>query len=112
MNVNADIIAALSSLAIPVYASVQLDTDTEYIIIDYLDERPYIYADDTDTHEITQIRLNYYTKSDPTTNKKAIRRLLRTAGFTIMSTPPEFYESDTGYHHAIVEAWIESEIND
>lgn len=112
MNINSTVITALTTLALPVAANIYEGTASEYIVFDYLDERPNVYADDTDTHDITRIRVNYYTKGDTQTNKKAIRRLLRAAGFTIESSPPEYYETDTGYNHAIVEAWIEGEIDD
>lgn len=112
MNINPIVITALTSLGLPVVASVYNGTAVEYIVFDYIDERPSVYADDADTHDITYVRVNYYTKGDTQTNKKAIRRLLRAAGFTIESSPPEYFETETGYNHAIVEAWIEGEIDD
>jgi hypothetical protein len=68
-------------------------------------------ADDTDQYDGTSIQVHYFTKGDPTANKAAIRRLLRAAGFTIISTS-EFYESDTKFTHVVVEAWIEGVISD
>ena len=112
MNINAMVINALTSvLGVPPSANVYTGTDDEYITFNYADERPALRADDTDILDETTIQVHYFTRSNPQDNKKAIRRLLRAAGFTIQSTS-EFYESDTGYFHVVVYAWIEGAIDD
>lgn len=111
MNVNSTIIAALSSLNLPVSPNIYTGTAESYITFNYADERPVVRADDEDILDETLIQVHYFTRGNPQTNKKAIRRLLRAAGFTIQSTA-EIYESDTGYNHVIVYAWIEGDIND
>ena len=111
MNVNIMIINALSSLSLPTAPNVYTGTSEEYITFNYADERPALRADDEDILDETTIQVHYFTKNNPQTNKKAIRRLLRAAGFTIQSTQ-ELYESDTGYIHIIVYAWIEGATND
>lgn len=111
MNVNPIIVSALASLSLPVAANVYAGAATEYITFNYADERPALRADDTDILDETTMQVHYFTKGNPQANKKAIRRLLRAAGFTIQSTT-EIYESDTGYTHVIVYAWIEGDIED
>lgn len=111
MNINATVLTALASLSLPVEANVYTGSAESYITFNYADERPVVRADDTDILDETVIQVHYFTRNNPLANKKAIRRLLRTAGFTIQSTA-EIYESDTGYNHVIVYAWIEGEIND
>ena len=111
MNINAIVITALSSLSIPVHANVYNGTADEYITFNYADERPVVRADDTDILDETTIQVHYFSRSNPQTNKKAIRRLLRAAGFTIQSTQ-EMYESDTEYFHVVVYAWIEGAVED
>lgn len=111
MNVNPIVISALSSLNLPVSPNVNLDGADEYITFNYADERPALRADDTDILDETTIQIHYFTRKNPQTNKKAIRRLLRAAGFTIISTS-EFYENDTNFTHIVVEAWIEGAIDD
>jgi hypothetical protein len=111
MNVNASVINALTSLNLPVHANVYNGTADEYITFNYADERPALRADDTDILDETTIQVHYFTRGNPQTNKKTIRRLLRAAGFTIQSTQ-EFYESDTGYFHVVVYAWIEGAVDD
>lgn len=111
MIINAAVINALSSLKLPVHANVYNGAEDEYITFNYADERPVVRADDTDIYDETTIQVHYFTRSNPQPNKKAVRRLLRAAGFTIQSTS-EFYESDTGYFHVVVYAWIEGAIDD
>lgn len=111
MNINPTIIAALASLSMPVAPNVYDGQADEYITFNYADERPEIYANDTDISDATYVQVHYFTRSDPQINKKAIRRLLRAAGFTIYDTS-EIYESDTKFTHVIVSAWIEGEVDD
>jgi hypothetical protein len=111
MNVNPLVISALSSLNFPVSPGKYEGTAEEYIVFNYADERPVLRADDADLADETSIQVHYFTRGNPQTNKKAIRRLLRLADFTITNTQ-EFYESDTKYNHVIVEAQIEGIIND
>ena len=111
MNVNVTVITALSSLSLPVHANAYNGTADEYITFNYADERPVVRADDTDILDETTIQVHYFTRSNPQTNKKAIRRLLRAAGFTIQSTQ-ERHESDTNYTHVIVYATIDGAIDD
>ena len=111
MNANPIIISALSSLNIPVSPNVYEGSATEYIVFNYADERPALNADDTDILDDTTIQVHYFTKGNPQTNKKVIRRLLRASGFSIVSTR-EFYETDTKYTHVVVEANIDGVIDD
>ena len=111
MNINATVINALASLSLPVAANVYNGAADEYLTFNYADERPALRADDTDILDETTIQVHYFTRSNPQTNKKAIRRLLRAAGFTIQSTQ-EMYESDTCYFHVVVYAWIEGAVED
>ena len=111
MNINTTVITALASLSLPVAANTYNGAADEYLTFNYADERPALRADDTDIYDETTIQVHYFTRSNPQTNKKAIRRLLRAAGFTIQSTQ-EMYESDTGYFHVVVYAYIEGAIDD
>ena len=111
MNVNPIVISALSPLGLPVSPNTYEGTADEYIIFNYADERPTVRADDTDLYDETTVQVHYFTRGNPQPNKKAIRRLLKASGFTILSTS-EFYESDTKYTHIVVEAWIEGVIQD
>jgi hypothetical protein len=111
MNVNPIVIGALYPLNIPVVPNVYEGSADEYIVFNYADERPIMSGDDTDLFDRTTIQIHYFTKNNPQANKKAIRRLLRAAGFTIISTA-ELYEDDTRYSHVVVEAEIDGAIDE
>ena len=111
MNINPLVISALSSLNLPVVPDEYTGTDTEYITFNYVIEDPLLYADGADQAEETIFRVNYFTKDDPQATKKLIRKLLRSAGFTIVDTT-ELFETDTKYHHIIVECSIDGLVDD
>jgi hypothetical protein len=112
MNVNPLVISALRPiLGVDPSPNKYTGSASEYITFNYADERPEVYADDEDLLDSTIIQVHFFTKGNPQTNKKAIRRLLRDAGFMIQSTQ-EIYENDTGYTHVIVYAWIDGIIDD
>lgn len=112
MNINPLVISALTPiLGVAPSPNVYTGTAASYITFNYADERPLLNADDTDIYDETVIQVHYFTKSNPQTNKKAIRKALRSAGFLIQNTQ-ELYESDTGYTHVIVYAAIEGVIDD
>lgn len=111
MNINPLIQSALSPLGLSITPNVYEGTADSYVIFNYSDERPALRADDEDLYDETSVQVHFYTRGNPQPNKKAIRRLLRAAGFTIQNTA-EFYESDTKYTHVVVEAWINGVIDD
>lgn len=112
MNVNPLILSALTSLSpIPIEPNRYKGTATTYIVFNYADERPVVSGNDYDLIDTTTVQVHYFTKGNPQTNKKAIRRLLRAAGFTIINTQ-EFYETETEYNHVVVECEIDGAIAD
>lgn len=112
MNINPLIISALTPiLGVAPSPNVYTGTATEHITFNYADERPVLNADDTDILDSTTIQVHYFTKSNPQPNKKAIRKALRSAGFSIQKTE-ELYESDTKYTHVVVYAAIDGVIDD
>lgn len=112
MNVNPIVIAALTPILGVAPTPNKYDGDaTDYITFNYTDERPALSADDEDIYDTTSIDVHYFTKGNPQANKKAIRRQMRAAGFSIMSTQ-EIYEDDTKYTHVIVSCSIGGYIDD
>lgn len=101
----------MSSLNLPVEPNVYTGTEQEYIVFNYSDERPTMYADDEDIYDSTSIQVHYFTPNNPQGNKKAIRRLLKQSEFVITGTQ-EIYESDTKLTHVIIECKIEGVIED
>jgi len=112
MNVNPLILSALSSLSpIPIVPNHYEGSATAYIVFNYSDERPVVSGNDEDFIDTTVVQVHYFSTANPQTNKKAIRRLLRAAGFTVAPTQ-EFYETETKYNHVVVECEIDGAIDD
>lgn len=119
MNVNPILITALTPiLGVAPSPNVYTGSAAEYITFNYADERPALCADDTDIYDDTTIQVHYYEKEKISPNvprvqlnKKAIRKALRSAGFSIQNTQ-ELYETDTKYTHVIVYASIGGVVND
>lgn len=112
MNVNPIIKQALDPLGFPVEPDVYRGNALDYIIFNYADERPTVYADDVDKFDVTTVYVHFFCKEkSPIKYKRKIRHLLRQAGFTILNSQ-QFYEDDTQYTHVVVECEIEGVIND
>lgn len=110
MNVNTTLMQAATVFGVPVYPNAYNGArdgqPDDYIVFGYADERPDVYADDTDEYDATIIQLHEFFRSgDAPGKKKALRRFLRQRGFIILSTS-EFFEDGTGYTHVVVEARI------
>lgn len=111
MNVNPLVISALAPMNMPVEPNVYEGVKENYITFNYADERPALNADDEDILDETIVDIHCFTKSDPQSHKKAIRRYMRTAGFSIMDTQ-ELYEDDTKYTHIVVTCAIGGTVDD
>jgi len=109
MNVNPILQQAFADFDIS--PAVKDNPSDEYLVYNYADEHPVLRADDSDLLDNTSIQLHFFTRNDPQQMKQEMRRRLRNAGFTIQSTF-QYYEDDTKYHHVVVEAWIEGQVND
>ena len=76
-----------------------------YIVHEVITERDEDYADDEPQSQVDTVRIHYFTKSEnnSTKIKRAIRRVLRSNGFSIAFTEP-LREADTGYYHIVIQA--------
>lgn len=112
MNVNPILITALTPiLGVAPSPNVYTGSAAEYITFNYADERPEVCADDTDIYDKTTVQVHGFTKGNSQPLKKAIRKALRSADFSIQNTQ-ELYETDTKYTHVIVYASIGGVVND
>ncbi|MEG1686638.1 MAG: hypothetical protein RR276_02010 [Angelakisella sp.] len=115
MNVNPLLMEAGTVLGVPTFPNLYIGKDKDrpdsYITFYYTDERPAVYADDSDRQDRTEIALHWFCKDNPQPKKKLLRKFLRSKGFTVLSTTERF-EQDTGYSHIVVDAYIYGEIED
>lgn len=111
MNIKERLIKTLQPVSLPVYPTVYQGKGDEFIVFVLADERPDMCGDDEQITEICAPDIHLFSRQDPTGKKKRIRRLLRQAGFLVTGTT-ELYEKDTRYHHVIISAEIDGEIDD
>lgn len=111
MTLKEEFDGILGALNLPIAEDHYKKGIKEYFIVNYADERPSLRGDDEDLRDEVIIQVHYYYKDSPSTTKKAIRKLLRQAGYSIINTE-QFYEDATEYTHVVVEAWKEYENTD
>lgn len=117
MNYNPRIVSALSNIGIEVFPDFydankkrvdnngnELPELSEWIAFNYVGESPVLHGDDEDIEEETMLDVHHYTKNKlkALETKELIKKKLRYAGFTIESTIPPSYESETGLYHTTV----------
>lgn len=102
MNVNELIIAALSSLHIPVEPDVYEENEEEYVVFNYTDDAFENHCDDAPESEYITLQVHYYVRGkSPLNTRKRIIKLLYRYGFDV--TPgPILYETKTKYRHAVI----------
>ena len=106
MDVSEIIESALSSVCTIVRKNKYEGPASEYIIYQYIDERPAGNADNIDIIEEVTIRINFYTQQeDYQGQKKAIKKALRNAEFTLISIGEE-YDKDTKFTRLYIDFWI------
>jgi len=111
MTINQTIMSALSGIAPTTPDIKDKDTTGDYITFNYVAERDDFYCDDEPNIENVSLQVHYFTEGNPTNNKKAIRRALRSSGFTINGTY-QTYENDTKLYHVAIEISIAQQIDD
>lgn len=106
MTVNEKIIVALRPLGITVTPDFFGDGEKEYITFNYADDRAEEFGDDRPLGVVAYMQIHYFLpiEKDYLSNKKEIRRLLFSAGFTY----PEVTELTEGKttRHLIFECEI------
>lgn len=110
MNVNENIIAALSPLGYPVEPSIYTGKSDKYFRFNYVDDRGEVFADDTPQIDRAYLQIHFFCPQsfNYMTLKKQARSKLFKAGFSYPSIA-ETDENDTGKHHIIFETDIDGE---
>ena len=104
MSLLAEIQEALSVTGIPVetgvYSGKAPDT---YIVAVPMEDSLELYADDLPTEEVQEVRLSLFTKNNYTTLRDRLTHLLLENDLTITLRQYIGYETDTGYHHYVID---------
>ena len=104
MSILADINEGLANIGIPletgVFTSIAPD---KYIVVVPLADTFGLNADNTPNYDIQEARISLYSKSNYIADKNHIIRTLFAADFSITGRQYLGYETETGYHHYVVD---------
>ena len=104
MSVLADLQLALKPLSIPMETGVFTEAaPDQYIVVIPMTDTFELYADNSPGAEVQEARLSLFSKGNYMPAKKAIVRTLLAADFTITDRRYNGYETETGYHHYVVD---------
>lgn len=107
MNVNPLIEQALDGIGCPV-SPIIFDGDADTYITYYtMSEADEEFADDVAIGAGTEATVNVFSKSNFKSLVKEVRKRLRQAGFSVLPSGLELFESETGYYHVVIEIYIE-----
>ena len=84
-------------LSLPTYLDFYDGTDQKYVVVTTIMQQP-LTGDADDEAFITTVDVDLYSKKDPTSDKKAVRKALRKLGFAIAEIN-HFYEENEEYYH-------------
>ena len=104
MSILSDLQVALRSLPIPTETGVFSEAaPDEYIVVVPLTDTFVLFADDYPGTDIQEARISLFCKGNYTAAKNAVVKTLLVAGFTITDRRYNGYETDTAYHHYVVD---------
>jgi len=104
MNILADTNKVLGALGIPletgVFTSIAPD---KYIVIVPLSDNFALHCDNFPSFDVQEARISFYSKSNYVADKNRIIRALFATDFSITGRQYIGYETETGYHHYVVD---------
>lgn len=106
MNTNPIIVNALKPIGLPVQWLHYTGDAKEYIVFNDTDNRSSLWGDNEEMMDVAYCQIHFFTPNNPKLTAKKIRKQLRQAGFTYLSTT-EIYEADTRLYHTIIAVMIE-----
>lgn len=104
MSTLADLNNALAAVGIPLETGVFTEAAPDrYIVIVPLSDSFAVNADNAPSYDVEEARISLYCKGNYTSYKNKIIRCLLRADFTITGRQYIGYETETGYHHYVVD---------
>ena len=95
---------SLLSYILPCETGVFSDAAPDrYLVITPLSEHFDFYTDDKPIAETAEVRLSIFDKGNYTSLKNQIVRVLLDEGFTVTDRRYIGFETDTGYHHYVID---------
>jgi hypothetical protein len=104
MSTLADLNTALATLGVPLETGVFAEqAPDKYIVIVPLTDTFAVNADNAPSYDVQEARVSLYSKGNYTKDKNRIIRCVLGADFVITGRQYIGYETETGYHHYVVD---------
>lgn len=104
MSILADIHAAVKELGLPVETGVFSDTPPgKYMVVVPLADTFDLHADNAPGYDVQEARISLFSNGNYILEKNKLVKTLLSADFTITDRRYISYETDTGYHHYVVD---------
>ncbi|MDO4564713.1 MAG: hypothetical protein Q4C04_03790 [Clostridia bacterium] len=104
MSILSDIQSTLAPLGLPMETGAYTEAAPDkYLVIVPLADTFELYADNAPGFDVQEARISLYAKGSYTADKNAVVRAMLGGGFTITDRRYVGYETDTGYHHYVVD---------
>ena len=104
MNLLTELTDTLEPLGVPIETGAFTEPAPErYLVIVPLSDTFGLHADNHPGADVQEARLSLFTKGNYMAVKNSVVRSLLAADFTITARQYIGYETDTGYHHYIVD---------
>ena len=104
MSILKDLNSVLSPLDIPLETGVFAgNAPDKYIVIIPMSDTFELKADNAPSYDVQEARISLFCKGNYGADKNRIVRALLSADLTITSRQYIGYETDTGYHHYVVD---------
>ena len=104
MSTLTDLNTALGKLGIPLETGVFTEAAPDkYIVIVPLTDGFAVMADNEPNYDVQEARISFYCKGNYISDKNRIVRCLLGADFTITGRQYIGYETETSYHHYVID---------
>ena len=104
MSVLSDLNVTLGKLSIPIETGIFTETAPDkYIVVVPLVDSFGVHADNAPSYDIQEARISLYSKGNYGADKNRIVRLLISDDYTITGRQYIGFETETGYHHYVVD---------
>lgn len=104
MSLLEEIISILKDLKFDVQTSVYENIATsKYCVLTPITDTFSVYADNLPQVDIEEVRISFFSKFNYLEDKERIEKSLLSLDITITDRRYQGYETDTGYHHYVID---------
>ena len=104
MSLLEEIVSILKNLKFDVQTSVYENAaPSKYCVLTPITDTFSVYADNLPQVDIEEVRISFFSKFNYLEDKERIEKSLLSLDLTITDRRYQGYETDTGYHHYVID---------